>query len=71
MPFTSVQKLSIGTGAALGLLALVGLISSLSITALIGGARVVAGTNANIARLDRVIATLGRIGGQSLSSSVA
>ena len=56
MSFTPVQKLSIGTGAALGLLALVGLISYLSITALIGGERAVAGTNANIARLDRLIA---------------
>jgi CHASE3 domain sensor protein len=55
MSFTPVQKLSIGTGAALGLLALVGLVSYLSITQLIGGARAVAGTNANIARLDRVI----------------
>ena len=55
MGFTPVQKLSIGTGAALGLLALVGLISYLSITQLIGGERAVADTNANIARLDRVI----------------
>jgi CHASE3 domain sensor protein len=55
MSFTPVQKLSIGTGAALGLLALVGLISYLSITQLIGGERAVAGTNANIARFDRVI----------------
>jgi CHASE3 domain sensor protein len=55
MGFTPVQKLSIGTGAALGLLALVGLISYLSITQLIGGERAVAGTNANIARLDRII----------------
>lgn len=56
MGFTPVQKLSIGTGAALGLLALVGLISYLSITQLIGGERAVASTNANIARLDRIIA---------------
>ena len=56
MGFTYVQKLSIGTGAALGLLALVGLISYASITQMIGGERAVAATNANIARLDRVVA---------------
>ena len=56
MGFTYVQKLSIGTGAALGLLALVGLISYASITQMIGGERAVAATNANISRLDRVVA---------------
>jgi CHASE3 domain sensor protein len=55
MAFTPVQKLSIGTGAALGLLALVGLVSYFSISQLIGGEHAVAGTNANIARLDRII----------------
>lgn len=56
MAFTPVQKLSIGTGAALALLALVGLVAYLSITQMIRGERAVAVTNANIARLDRVIA---------------
>ena len=55
MAFTPVQKLSIGSGAALALLALVGLVAYLSITQMIGGERVVAATNANIVRLDRVI----------------
>jgi CHASE3 domain sensor protein len=52
--FTPVQKLSIGTGAALSLVALVGLVSYLSITQMIGGERAVAAANANIARIDRV-----------------
>ncbi len=54
MAFTPVQKLSIGTGAALSLVALVGLVSYLSITQMIGGERAVAAANANIARIDRV-----------------
>ena len=55
MVFTPVQKLSIGTGAALGVLALVGLVAYVSITHMIGGEQAVAATNANIARLDRVV----------------
>jgi CHASE3 domain sensor protein len=56
MAFTPVQKLSIGTGAALGLLALVGLVAYVSITQMIGSEQAVAATNANIARLDHVVA---------------
>ncbi|MFI5311534.1 MAG: CHASE3 domain-containing protein [Gemmatimonadales bacterium] len=56
MAFTPVQKLSIGTGAALGLLALAGLVAYLSISQMIGGEQVVAATNSNLARLDRVVA---------------
>lgn len=55
MAFTPVQKLSIGTGAALGLLALVGLVAYVSITQMIGGEQAVASTNANIARFDRIV----------------
>ena len=55
MQFTWVQKLSIGTGAALGLLALMGFVSYLSIHEMIGGQQAVAATNANISRLDAVV----------------
>ncbi len=55
MQFTWVQKLSIGTGAALGLLALMGFVAYVSIHQMIGGQRAVAGTNENIARLESVI----------------
>ena len=55
MQFTWVQKLSIGTGAALGLLALMGFVSYVSIHQMIGGQRAVASTNQNIARLDAVL----------------
>lgn len=55
MQFTWVQKLSIGTGAALGLLALMGFVSYLSIHQMIGGEQAVAATNQNIARLDAVV----------------
>lgn len=55
MQFTWVQKLSIGTGAALGLLALMGFVSYVSIHQMIGGQRAVAATNENIAHLDRVV----------------
>ncbi|MGH7655368.1 MAG: CHASE3 domain-containing protein [Gemmatimonadaceae bacterium] len=55
MQFTWVQKLSIGTGAALGLLALMGFVSYVSIHQMIGGQQAVAATNANIARLDVVV----------------
>lgn len=55
MRFTWVQKLSIGTGAALGLLALMGFLSYVSITQMIGGQRAVAATNRDIARLDVVV----------------
>jgi len=55
MAFTPVQKLSIGTGAALGLLALVGLVAYVSITQMIGGEQAVAATNANVAQLDRIV----------------
>lgn len=55
MPFTWVQKLSIGTGAALGLLALIGFVSYVSIHQMIGGQQAVAATNVNISRLDAVV----------------
>jgi CHASE3 domain sensor protein len=55
MQFTWVQKLSIGTGAALGLLALMGFVSYLSIHQMIGGEQAVAATNQNIARLDAIV----------------
>lgn len=55
MRFTWVQKLSIGTGAALGLLALMGFVSYLSIHQMIGGQQAVAATNLNISRLDAVV----------------
>lgn len=55
MVFTPVQKLSIGTGTALGLLALAGLVSYVSLSQMIGGEQAVAATNSNIARLDRVV----------------
>ena len=55
MRFTWVQKLSIGTGAALGLLALMGFVSYVSIHQMIGGQQAVAATNANISRLDAVV----------------
>jgi CHASE3 domain sensor protein len=55
MQFTWVQKLSIGTGAALGLLALMGFVSYVSINQMIGGQRAVAATNVNIANLDQVV----------------
>jgi len=56
MQFTWVQKLSIGTGAALGLLALIGFVSYVSIHQMIGGQQAVAATNTNISRLDVVVA---------------
>lgn len=56
MQFTWVQKLSIGTGAALGLLALMGFVSYVSIHQMIGGQQAVAATNTNISRLDVVVA---------------
>lgn len=56
MQFTWVQKLSIGTGAALGLLALMGFVSYVSIHQMIGGQQAVAATNSNISRLDVVVA---------------
>src|SRR5476649_118013 len=55
MQFTWVQKLSIGTGATLGLLALMGFVSYVSIHQMIGGQQAVAATNQNIARLDAVV----------------
>lgn len=55
MRFTWVQKLSIGTGAALGLLALMGFVSYVSIHQMIGGQQAVAATNANISRLDAIV----------------
>ena len=56
MAFTPFQKVSIGTGLALGVLSLVGLASYVSITRMIGSEQAVASTNSNIARLDRVVA---------------
>src|ERR1019366_9231127 len=56
MQFTWVQKLSIGTGAALGLLALMGFVSYVSIHQMIGGQQAVAATNQDISRLDAVVA---------------
>ena len=55
MQFTWVQKLSIGTGAALGVLALMGFVSYLSIHQMIGGQQAVAATNVNISRLNAVV----------------
>ena len=55
MRFTWVQKLSIGTGAALGLLALMGFIAYVSINQMIGGQRAVAATNQNNARIDAAV----------------
>jgi CHASE3 domain sensor protein len=55
MAFTPVQKASIGTGAALVVLALVGFVAYVSITRMIGSEQAVASTNADIARLDRVV----------------
>ena len=55
MQFTWVQKLSIGTGAALGLVALMGFVSYVSIHQMIGGQQAVAATNTNISRLDAVV----------------
>jgi CHASE3 domain sensor protein len=55
MRFTWVQKLSIGTGAALGLLALMGFVSYVGINQMIGGQQAVAETNQDIARLDALV----------------
>jgi CHASE3 domain sensor protein len=55
MRVTWVQKLSIGTGAALGLLALTGFVSYVSINQMMRGQSAVAETNRNIARLDAVV----------------
>jgi CHASE3 domain sensor protein len=55
MQFTWVQKLSIGTGAALGLLALMGFVSYVSLHQMIGGQRAVAATNENISHLEQVV----------------
>lgn len=56
MQFTGIQKLSIGTGAALILLSLMGFVSYVSVTRMIGGQRTVAATNQNIAHLDAMVA---------------
>jgi CHASE3 domain sensor protein len=56
MQFSGLRKLSIGTGAALLLLALMGFVSYVSVTQMIGGQRAVAATNQNIANLDAVVA---------------
>ena len=55
MAFTPVQKLSITSGAALALLAAVGLVSYLSTMQMVDAQRAAAVTNQNIARLDRVL----------------
>src|SRR5579862_7716985 len=55
MAFTPVQKVSIGTGAALGLLALAGIVAYVSLTQMLGGEQAVASTNSGIARLNRVV----------------
>lgn len=55
MAFTPVQKLSITSGGALTILGLVGLVSYLNTSQLIGTQRTVAATSANIARIDRVL----------------
>jgi CHASE3 domain sensor protein len=55
MAFTPVQKLSITSGGALTILGLIGLVSYLNTRQMIGTQRAVAATNANIARLDRVL----------------
>ena len=56
MAFTPVQKLSITSGAAMVLLAAVGLVAYLSITQLVDAQDAAAVTNTNIGRLDRVLA---------------
>lgn len=56
MAFTPVQKLSITTGAAMVLLAAVGVVAYLSITQLVEAQNAAAITNTNIGRLDRVLA---------------
>ena len=55
MAFTPVQKLSVGMGAVLATVALVGLASYLSLSRMIGDEQSVAAANANLARLDRVV----------------
>ena len=55
MAFTPVQKLSITSGGALTILGLVGLVAYLNTSQMIGSQRAVETTNANIARLDRVL----------------
>ena len=59
MAFTPVQKLSITSGAALLLLAAVGVVAYLSTTQLVDAQRAAAATNLNIARLDRVLQRTG------------
>jgi CHASE3 domain sensor protein len=56
MQFTGLRKLAIGTGAALILLSLMGFVSYVSVTQMIGGQRAVAATNQNIAHLDALVA---------------
>ncbi|MBI1810066.1 MAG: CHASE3 domain-containing protein [Gemmatimonadetes bacterium] len=55
MSFSPVQKLSVGTGIALAVLAIVGLTTFLGIRQMIGSEQAVANTNAAIAKLDRVV----------------
>jgi CHASE3 domain sensor protein len=55
LAFTPVQKLSITSGGALAILGLLGLIAYLNTSQMIGTQRTVSATNANIARLDRVL----------------
>jgi CHASE3 domain sensor protein len=55
MAFTPVQKLSITSGGALTILGVVGLVAYLNTSRLTATQRTVAVTNANIARIDRVL----------------
>lgn len=55
MAFTPVQKLSVGSGIALTVLAIVGLTTFLGISQMMGSEHAVANTNAAISTLDRVV----------------
>ncbi len=55
MSFSPLQKLSVGTGMALTVLAVVGLTTFLGISQMIASETQVANTNAAIAKLDRVV----------------
>lgn len=55
MAFTPVQKLSVGSGIALTVLAIVGLTTFLGISQMMGSEYAVANTNSAIATLDRVV----------------
>jgi CHASE3 domain sensor protein len=56
MQFSGLQRFFIGIGAVLLLISLMGFVSYVSVTQMIGGQRAVAATNRNIAHLDAVVA---------------